>query len=119
MSAHQRRQAASEIFDRSGAVPLPCWRDRIADTGSVLANIAGLGASLPMPAELPRGDGHPVLVVPGLLSSDSLIRHFRHVLTALGCRHQLGPHIGVLAYPRTTAGRDGKPLRANGEPRRP
>jgi len=84
MSAHQRRQTASEIFDRSGAVPLPCWRDRIADTGSVLANIAGLGASLPMPAELPRGDGHPVLVVPGLLSSDSLIRHFRHVLTALG-----------------------------------
>jgi len=37
-----------------------------------------------MPAELPRGDGHPVLVVPGLLSSDSLIRHFRHLLTALG-----------------------------------
>lgn len=78
-----RRALEERVFDRSGSVPPPRWRDRIADTGAVLVNIAGLGARLPSPASLPRGDGHPVLVIPGLLSSDLLIRGFRDVLTAL------------------------------------
>ena len=84
MSRLSRQSAKRQIFDRSGAVPLPRWRDRIRETGSALANIAGLGARLPAPADLPRGDGHPVLVIPGLFSSDFLIRGFRDVLTAVG-----------------------------------
>jgi len=84
MSERRWRSVDQRVFDRNGAVPLPRWRDRIGDAGSVLSNIAGFGARLPAPDELPRGDGHPVLVIPGLLSSDSLIRRLRHVLTALG-----------------------------------
>jgi hypothetical protein len=84
MSRLSRQSAKRQIFDRSGAVPLPRWRDRIRETGAALANIAGLGARLPAPADLPRGDGHPVLVIPGLFSSDFLIRGFRDVLTAVG-----------------------------------
>ena len=64
-------------------MPPPRWRDRITDTSSVLANIAGFGARLPPLAELQHGDGHPVLVIPGLLSSDFLIRRFRALLTRL------------------------------------
>ena len=88
MSAPRPRSAEGRIFDRSGAVPLPRWRDRIAETGAAIANVAGLGARLPAPANLPRGDGHPVLVLPGLFSSDFLIRGFREVLTALGYEAQ-------------------------------
>ena len=88
MSDPRPRSAKGRIFDRSGAVPLPRWRDRIAETGSALANVAGFGARLPGPANLPRGDGHPVLVLPGLFSSDFLIRGFREVLTALGYEAQ-------------------------------
>jgi Alpha/beta hydrolase family len=84
MSALRRRSAERRIFDHSGAVPLLRWRDRIADTSSALLNIAGFGARLTAPADLPRGNGHPVLVIPGLFSSDFLIRGFRDVLATLG-----------------------------------
>jgi pimeloyl-ACP methyl ester carboxylesterase len=80
----RRRPIEERVFDRSGTVPPPRWRDRIADTGAMLANIAGFVGPLPSPAELPRGDGHPVLVIPGLLSSDLLIQSFRDVLGAVG-----------------------------------
>jgi alpha/beta hydrolase fold len=68
MSALRRRSAERRIFDHSGAVPLLRWRDRIADTSSALLNIAGFGARLTAPADLPRGNGHPVLVIPGLFN---------------------------------------------------
>lgn len=84
MSTLLGRSATGRIFDRSGAVPPPRWRDRIADAGSLLVNIAGFGRRWRLPADLPRGDGHPVLVIPGLLSSDALIRGFRDALAALG-----------------------------------
>src|SRR5439155_5325470 len=38
------------------------------------------------PASLPRGDGHPVLVIPALFSSDRMTRSFRNQLAALGYR---------------------------------
>lgn len=84
MSTLRWRLATERIFERGGAVPLPRWQDRITDTSSLLANIAGFGAPLPRPTELPRGERHPVLVIPGLFSSDYLIRGVRDVLIALG-----------------------------------
>ena len=84
MTAQRQRRAVADIFDRSGAVPPPRWRDRIAETGSALVDIAGFGPRLPAPDELPRGHGHPVLVIPGLFSSDFLIHGFRDLLAALG-----------------------------------
>lgn len=67
---------------------------------------AELGAALiirpPAPAKrkvrgLPRGDGHPVLVIPAFLASDLHTRRLRHRLLALGYQVQgwgLGMNIG-------------------------
>ena len=78
------RATQDPIFDRSGAVPPPPWHDLAGDVGALALAWARLGSRLIVPHDLPRGDGHPVLVIPGLLSSDGLIRGFRQALTILG-----------------------------------
>ena len=80
----RRRCAPDPIFNRSGAVPPPRWRDAIGDVGAVAFSLARFGGRLIVPHDLPRGDGHPVLVIPGLFSSDWLIRGFRQALELLG-----------------------------------
>jgi pimeloyl-ACP methyl ester carboxylesterase len=82
--ARQRRRPPDPIFDRSGVVSKPCWRDAAGDIGALAFELARFGGRLIVPAGLPRGDGHPVLVIPGLFSSDWLIRGFREALTMLG-----------------------------------
>lgn len=84
--AEGRRRAPDLIFDRSGAVPPPRWRDAGADIGAVAFELARFGGQLVVPYDLPRGDGHPVLVIPGLFSSDWLIRGFRQALEMLSYR---------------------------------
>ena len=79
-----RARAGDLIFDRSGSVPAPRWRDFGADIAALGLAWARFGSRLIVAADLPRGDGHPVLVVPGLFSSDGLIRGFREALTILG-----------------------------------
>jgi alpha/beta hydrolase family protein len=79
-----RRTAADRIFDRSGGVPLPVWRDRLADGGALLCELLGITAPSPIPPDLLRGDGHPVLVLPGLFSSDYQARRFHRLLADLG-----------------------------------
>jgi hypothetical protein len=82
--SHPRR-AFDGVFDRSGRVPLPQWRDRRAEVFALLRDLSPrLGGRLPLAPDLPRGDGHPVLVIPGLFSSDYLTRGFRGVLAELG-----------------------------------
>jgi pimeloyl-ACP methyl ester carboxylesterase len=52
-----------------------------------------------MPA-LPRGDGHPVLVLPGLQTSDTSTRTLRHILLMLGYQAygwRLGRNVGPTA----------------------
>jgi pimeloyl-ACP methyl ester carboxylesterase len=59
-----------------------------------------LGLSAPLLAVLPRGDGHPVLVLPGLESSDSSTTTLRATLRHLGYRThgwRLGRNIGPTA----------------------
>lgn len=56
-------------------------------------------AALPL-ALLPRGDGHPVLVLPGLLADDRSTRPLRTMLRRLGYRvhgWRLGRNIGPTA----------------------
>jgi pimeloyl-ACP methyl ester carboxylesterase len=80
------RRAPDPIFDRSGAIPPPRWRDLAADLGVLAFQWSRFGGRLIVPHDLPRGDGHPVLVIPGLLSSDWLIRGFRQAAEILGYR---------------------------------
>jgi hypothetical protein len=74
------------FFDRSGTVRAPRWRDLGGDLAALALAWARFGDRLSVAADLPRGDGHPVLVIPGLFSSDRLIRGFREALTILGYR---------------------------------
>lgn len=46
--------------------------------------LGAFGVSLPFFSMLPRGDGHPVLVLPGFGGSDQSTVPLRHVLRALG-----------------------------------
>lgn len=79
------RQGSDALFDRTGNVPLPPWRDRRAEAFALLCDVSTrLHGRLRMPADLPHGDGHPVLVIPGLFSSDYLVHGFRRVLVDLG-----------------------------------
>jgi pimeloyl-ACP methyl ester carboxylesterase len=48
--------------------------------------LGALTVSAPQLARAPRGDGHPVLVVPGLLASDASTVVLRRFLTRLGYR---------------------------------
>lgn len=48
--------------------------------------LGALGVSAPQLARAPRGDGHPVLVVPGLLASDTSTLVLRRFLDRLGYR---------------------------------
>jgi pimeloyl-ACP methyl ester carboxylesterase len=75
-----RRAALARIFDRTGAVPRP-------SLGLLLGELrAFLLDPLPAPPgpDTPRGDGHPVLVLPPLLCGDGLTRPLRAYLAACG-----------------------------------
>jgi pimeloyl-ACP methyl ester carboxylesterase len=65
----------------------------VADFGLFLA-------ARPLMQRLPKGDGHPVLVLPGLLADDTSTRALRSVLRHLGYRvhgWRLGRNIGPTA----------------------
>lgn len=49
-----------------------------------LAELAAFYATFPLLAGLPRGDGHPVLVLPGFLASDNSTKPLRRLLARLG-----------------------------------
>jgi pimeloyl-ACP methyl ester carboxylesterase len=48
------------------------------------AEMALLGASLPLLARAPKGDGHPVLVLPGFIAGDDSTRPLRRFLRSRG-----------------------------------
>ena len=72
------------MFDRSGAVPAPRWRDLADNLVALSLDLSRFDGRVTLPPDLPRGDGHPVLVIPALFSSDYLTRGFRGALTTLG-----------------------------------
>jgi hypothetical protein len=78
-----KRAGAPSIFDRSGAVVGPTWRDLLREGRALLRDperfrsLGGLGS-------LPAGDGHPVVVIPPFFCSDAMTRGFRALLASLG-----------------------------------
>lgn len=85
-ASRSRRAASDPIFDHSGAVPPPRWRDLAVDLGALAFDWTRFGGRLIVASDLPRGHKQPVLVIPGLFSSDWLIRGFRDALALLGYR---------------------------------
>lgn len=84
--------------------PAPGWRQMALEARAGLEYGASLAAALPLLALCPRGDGHPVLVFPGLGASDLSTQALRRFLAALGYAVQgwgqgrnLGPRDAALA----------------------
>ena len=70
------------------------------EAGRALGDLALYGAARPLVPLLPTGDGHPVLVLPGLLADDRSTGILRGVLRRLGYRvhgWRLGRNIGPTA----------------------
>ena len=65
-----------------------------------LSELVGFGASLPVLRRMPRGDGHPVLVLPGFMADDWSTAALRSVLQSRGYevhRWGLGRNLGPRA----------------------
>ena len=72
----------------------------LTEPGRAVAELGLYLAARPLEARLPKGDGHPVLVLPGLLADDTSTRALRAVLRRLGYRVHgwgLGRNIGPTA----------------------
>lgn len=72
----------------------------VSEPGRAVADFGLYLAARPLLPRLPRGDGHPVLVLPGLLADDRSTRALRAVLRRLGYRTHgwgLGRNIGPTA----------------------
>ncbi|MBI3515999.1 MAG: alpha/beta fold hydrolase, partial [Proteobacteria bacterium] len=89
-------QHGADIFDRSGTVRRPALALMVREMLDYLVpgDVAG-GARVV--ASAPRGDGHPVLVLPALLKSDRATVYLRRHLETLGYvpyGWELGTNIG-------------------------
>ena len=72
----------------------------LTEPGRAVAELGLYLAARPLETRLPKGDGHPVLVLPGLLADDNSTRVLRAVLRRLGYRVHgwgLGRNIGPTA----------------------
>src|SRR5580765_3039808 len=85
-------------IDRSKP-PSPCL---LALESRAIWELQAFFASFPLMQRAPRGDGHPVLVLPGLSAGDSSTRPLRAYLKTLGYRahgwkqgRNCGPRPGV------------------------
>ena len=79
----------------------------LTEPARALVDAASLLAGLPLLQAAPRGDGHPVLVLPGLLTGDSATITLRRWISGLGYP-VAGWHLGPNRGP-TRAGVDGLP----------
>jgi pimeloyl-ACP methyl ester carboxylesterase len=92
------RQVEDDVARRHDHRPaLPLY---LTEPGRAVADYGLYLAARPLAPRLPRGDGHPVLVLPGLLADDISTRALRTVLRRLGYDAQgwgLGRNIGPTA----------------------
>lgn len=89
-SSAWKKQGAAAIFDHSGAIKRPSY-------SALLREIWSLAAYRPAPpdlADLPRGRGHVVLVIPAFLMGDLSTMPLRQFLTRCGHR-AYGWELGV------------------------
>src|ERR1043165_4325539 len=80
----------------------PPFRTLLFLEGRALWELGAFVGSLPLLHSAPRGDGHPVLVLPGLIASDTSTRPLRGFLKGRGYSahgwglgRNLGPREGI------------------------
>jgi pimeloyl-ACP methyl ester carboxylesterase len=91
---------AATAWTRSGPVTRPSVGQLIAEPARGLAAAARLPAAAPWLSRAPRGDGHGVLVLPGLLAADGSTAVLRRFLRMLGYEVRgwnLGRNLGPTA----------------------
>jgi len=62
----------------------PAWPLLLLEPGRAVAELGSYYLAWPLLRSLPRGDGHPVLILPGLGAGDLSTRPLRRFLRALG-----------------------------------
>lgn len=82
MAAKRRAARLDGLFDRTGVVQRPSYAKLPTEFSALIAD----RSSPPNPAELPRGDGHVVLVVPAFLTADFLTKPLCRFLISCGYR---------------------------------
>jgi pimeloyl-ACP methyl ester carboxylesterase len=80
---HARRQSGPEIFAPARALDGPSWLDLMGEGFAVLRGMRPFPRRIHL-GPVPVGDGHPVIVLPAFLCSDTMCRGFRDWLGALG-----------------------------------
>jgi len=96
-----RTPGSAAIFAPAHALGGPSWRDLIGEGFAVLRNIRPLPRRIHL-GPVPLGDGHPVMVLPAFLCSDTMSRGLRDWLSALGYAVE-GWGAGVNIGPTTNA----------------
>src|SRR4051794_7657598 len=87
-------------MSRGGSVRSPHRHLQALEAAWLPAELAGFAAVRPWLAALPRGDGHPVLVLPGFTAGDDSTVALRRVLRERGYwahRWRLGNNVGPTA----------------------
>src|SRR6266516_6500676 len=85
---------------RAGRAGPPPVRWLLTEPARSALDLAGAGFAVPWLARAPRGDGHPILVLPGLLAGDTSTTVLRGFLLRLGYQPQgwgLGRNVGPTA----------------------
>ena len=92
-----------EMLETEPAVPPPHALLALTEAHRAAAEILTLAVTRKFVDKAPRGDGHPVMVLPGFLGADGYNAAFRRYLTGLdyavhgwGQGRNLGPREGVL-----------------------
>jgi hypothetical protein len=109
--AYAVREPGTSRSDSEGPLSGPSARLFLTEPARGLAGLAALPLAAGWLASAPRGDGHGVLVLPGLLASDTSTAVLRRYVGRLGYRvlgWQLGRNVGptdrvLQALPRALA----------------
>ena len=99
---------ATLAFNPAAPIAPPSKFLALTELPRALAELSSLGWLWPALMTAPKGDGHPVMVLPGFVTTDASTRILRRYLTALGYdAHpwKLGRNLGPRAI-----GREGERL---------